>query len=240
MKDKQKFITDYWLKKSQGIDKDVDTFDLVSHIYGKEKHQVEINAIESMGLIHSNSIVLDFGCGNGRLCKNFHNKVKHFVGIDLCKNFIDELNIWKNKNNISNVDFVVLDALDENFQNNIDLGFSLVCIFGVFQYIVNDSDVVKILRQINNLMLPQATCLIKQTTSIINKNLFIDKYSEMLQSHYIANYRSKENMTNLLEIVGFEITLINEAYNLDLLGEKYREVEPWDETRQYYFKISKK
>ena len=47
------------------------------------------------------------------------------------KNFIDELNIWKNKNNISNVDFVVLDALDENFQKNIDLGFSLVFIFGV-------------------------------------------------------------------------------------------------------------
>ena len=67
-----------------------------------------------IGLIELNSTVLEFGCGNGDLLFKLSSKIRTGIGFDKSQALITYANNRKEKENIKNLDFKVIDLTKES------------------------------------------------------------------------------------------------------------------------------
>jgi len=74
-------------------------------------------------------ILLDIGCGPGRLARLSHNLIKQYYGVDISSAMIEEA---KKANNYENVEFNVNDGHTLLFEDNF---FDVVVVATVFQHV---------------------------------------------------------------------------------------------------------
>lgn len=236
---KQDIISDFWVNVSKKIFTTDDKYNLTTFVEGKFKHEAELSFIRNMNVVTPDATVLDLACGNGRLCEALCSSVKWITGTDLCQDFVTYLNNWKNTTAQNNVDFFKLDLLEPNYSTYFTQQYSVIFLFGASQCIIDDEDMIRIFKNINNVLKPDGKLLLKQTTSIMPDDIFVDHFSKEINQHWIANYRTKNTLEKLCQLAGLKIVNASPIYSEANLGEHYKNVERWDNTRQIIFEIIK-
>jgi 2-polyprenyl-3-methyl-5-hydroxy-6-metoxy-1,4-benzoquinol methylase len=236
---KQEIISDFWINLSKNIFTTDDKYNLTTFVEGKLKHEAELSFINDMNVITPDATVLDLACGNGRLCEAFSHSVKWMTGSDLCQDFIRYLNDWKTRAGRINVDFVTLDLLESDYFPYFTQQYSLIFLFGVTQCIVDDENIISILKNANKLLKPQGKILLKQTTSIIPEDVSVDHFSAEIKQHWIAKYRTQNTIKKFCHLAGLKVVNATSIYNENNLGEHYKNIERWNNTRQIIFEIEK-
>ena len=236
---KQDVISDFWINVSKNIFTTDDKYNLTTFVEGKFKHAAEISFIRDIKVITPDATLLDLACGNGRLCEAFASSVQWVTGTDLCQDFVTYLNDWKENTSQKNVDFFKLDLLEPDYSVYFKREYSLIFLFGVSQCIVDDESLMKILKNINKILGIGGKLLLKQTTSIMPDDIFVDHFSKELNQRWIANYRTQRTIEKLARVAGLKILSATPVYSEENLGEHYKNVERWDNTRQIVFQIGR-
>ena len=111
--------------------------------FSKYRTRVEVYHL-SMKVNLKGKIVLDLGCGTGRLTLEFAKKAKKVVGIDFAQALIDTANQEKERRKLHNVEFHTCALQDLDIKEKFDVvyfGGVLMCIededcFGIIQDIM--------------------------------------------------------------------------------------------------------
>lgn len=234
---KQEFISQLWLDRAKQIHTAEDKFNLTTLMEGKHKHDAEVAYLKASHLIHQETTLLDLACGNGRFFDVFGGTVQWMTGTDLCGDFVEFLNQWKTERHYQNMDFLKLDLLEANFYTRFSRQYSLIFLFGLSQIIIDDDDLAAILMNTKKILAPGGHLLIKQTTSMANDSIHIDHFSQEWQQRWVAHYRTEKNIARLCESVGLKVVKSEPVYTEEKLGEHYKKVERWDNTRQIMFDV---
>ena len=102
----------------------------------------------------------------------------------------------KKNENITNADFYIMDLLTSDYQQKISWFCDVIFLFGTTQFIVSDEDLKNIFKNICQILSPKGKCLIKQTTSILQDDVFVDQVSSELKERWVAKYRTQNNFKN--------------------------------------------
>jgi len=104
-------------------------------------------------------IIIDFGCGSGRFSDILSQHCKFLVGLEITPQM---LRIAKNECGNSNISFVLYDGLNLPLQENKT---DLVVSINVFQYIADEVELEKVLKEIGKCLKPQGELIcIEQVT----------------------------------------------------------------------------
>ena len=151
--------------------------------------------------IHSDSKVLDIGCGVGRwgdeLSKDLNEGL--YVGVDYSEKLIDVAKDHFSENPRDNTRFCVgsfQDLLPVLKQHDLYMKYDVIIITGVFMYI-NDSDILECLRSLNETSNDSCRIYIKESVGTENRYTLVDIYSSELTSNYSAIYRSISEYSDL-------------------------------------------
>jgi len=82
------------------------------------------NDLISTEIKNGNSIFLDYGCGTGHYLIQIANKIKNGIGIDISEVSIINAQQIAKENNIDNISFFVMDAMNTTFEDEV---FDLIC-----------------------------------------------------------------------------------------------------------------
>ncbi|MCH2080973.1 MAG: class I SAM-dependent methyltransferase [Saprospiraceae bacterium] len=120
----------------------------------------------SLKHISEDSIILDFGCGNGVLANAFAPKVKKVIGIDISKKMIEAaVHLSKGKKRKNTV-FYTMDLLNSHFREE---SIDVVLAFNVLHYIQDMDAYLKKMNQLlkkNGLLICSTACM-KEKRSLI-------------------------------------------------------------------------
>jgi SAM-dependent methyltransferase len=235
---KQKIASDWWVKKSKSVNETENRFDLTAHHHGREKHEVESRRIIEMGLINPSHNILDLACGAGRLCEFLSGYVQNIIGIDISEYYINFLNKWKTDNKVDNAKFYKADLITSDIYDLTGLFFDVVLFLGTSQVILDDADLKQIFIKIAKSLKSRGKFLLKQTTSIVDDNVEVDTI--LSGERYITKYRTVNNINKIAFEAGFMNILCEEVYSEKNIGKIYKEIEPWDNTRQMFFLFTKR
>lgn len=108
------------------------------------KHLVPLMMKQGLGKLPKGTLYLDFGCGNGNLCKMLAlDKERTVIGID-----ISQKSIMQAKEKNLNVDYILCDGKNLPFRSNV---FDYIFIIGVLHHITHfDEAISEIARILKN------------------------------------------------------------------------------------------
>jgi trans-aconitate 2-methyltransferase len=180
---------------------DAETYHKVSDI--QESWAMELLEKRKMS---ENEIVMDAGCGTGRVTKIIANKVKRgkVYAVDLDENMI--INAKKNLRDLSNIVFVESDLSDVKLPEKIDMIFSNAVIHWVLDH-------KKLFTNFWDLLKPDGKLLIQcggkgnldtipNTLEKVRKSKRFDHYFKNWKIPW--NFASSEDTIKILEGVGFK------------------------------------
>lgn|GEM_PF-2584287 len=89
-------------------------------------------ALDVINSLNTNSLVLDGGCGSGRMCLPCARAKVEIVGIDLSKNSIKTAHGRAKISNMPNLAFIIADLEHLPFRSKV---FGATLLFGVLEYV---------------------------------------------------------------------------------------------------------
>lgn len=163
--------------------------------------------------------ILDLGCGTGILTVQLADLCNKIVGVDSSRNMID-----KAKEQFSNIEFRVCDALDLPFENEFDVVFSNA----VFHWI---SDHSTLLKNIHRVLKPQGllVCEFGANGNIATIENAFGKVCNSFGYNYEPkfNFPTVEDFGKLLENNGFIIDRIYDYDRPTVLKDKEQGLVNW-------------
>lgn len=180
--------------------------------YARFRSIVELKHLYSK-ISFKNKVVLDAGCGPGRLSFAFAQKAKKVVGIDFATNFIEIANIIKSKSNVENVEFVCGSVLDyvKNFDNE---KFDIVFQGGVICYL-NDQETSELLKGMKSLLKNEYSVIVLREPVQYNATT---TYSE------IDTKRCNDDFLKLFSIAGLDLVYQAETFLICPIHKYYQAV----------------
>jgi ubiquinone/menaquinone biosynthesis C-methylase UbiE len=128
----------------------------------------EFDTIINENLKKETMVFLDYGCGNGHYLINISSKIKKGIGIDISETLINHARTKMKEENIDNLGFMVMDAMDTTFEDGY---FDII--HG--QSILHHLDLKKSLIEIKRILNGGAAFFIEP----LDTNLFIKLYRKM-------------------------------------------------------------
>jgi SAM-dependent methyltransferase len=238
----QSSIKDFYAKRAKGKVK-IDIDAPVVLCGDKDKNKIEewtcFEVKNRLPLLQldKNSIVLELGCGTGRISKFITQVVDKYVGVDYVKEFIDIIEKREDIDKKENTYF-----LNNSFQGLVkessnlpikDKFNRLIISGGVFMYI-NDTELKEC---VNNLIeLLDESCIIYISEPIaIRERLTLNKfYSSNLESEYSAIYRTIDEYQQIFSVFykqGFKLKIDEEFF--------YNDIKLQKETKQWIFVLER-
>ena len=172
----------YWLKEKKS-----------RYYEGNERLKYDMEFVYRY--ITPGSVVCDLCCGEGFMTREMSKKAKLVYAVDINSNFLNEMR------DLSNVVTVESDAVDYFCDQPLDL----ITVFGAIQYNMGE-DVTKIYDNCYRMLKTGGWLLVSGQWGVKN-TVLIDNFSEELQRHYFAEYRTMTDECNLLETIGFRTEL---------------------------------
>ncbi len=176
------------------------------------------------------SVVLEIGFGTGRMSKYITPVAAEYVGIDYAESFYDTFrkreDILKKEN--TQLFNLSLEQFTEEYQERFRGKFNRVFLSGgVFMYI-NDRAAKKCVEQLAGML--QKSCIIYVSEPVaLEKRLTLNSfYSEAIQDHYSAIYRTVGEYTDLFSPFlehGFALKTCGEFFENDF--KKMKETKQW-------------
>lgn len=196
----------------------------------KKRDETEKKVITPYLNINKNSRVLDIGCGVGRWAIPFLNQqISSYQGIDIASNLIKIANQLYNHE--ASFNFKTIDTMD--FLQTTNGKFNVVILSGVLNY-MNDEDILKFLKEIQNHMLKDSIIYFRVPVSVIQKRLTLKEFwSEELKEYYSSIYRTSKEYENFFEKELSNYTLLlNDFLYKDNLNNR-------EETKQKVYVLKK-
>ncbi len=171
---------------------------------------------------------LDLGSGFGYWSREISRYYDSVIGVDFCKEMTDRATEELKKNFSKNVKFVCSEA-----QNFIEpkKKFNFIFISGLLIYL-NDKDLNKLITNINSYTKEGAHIILRDGTGVDKKFEIKDKFSENLQAHYSALYRSRDSYIELFKQGGFQLCEDEDMFDKGHILNKFKETR----LRIYLFK----
>lgn len=174
--------------------------------------RIRYDIAQLKNIIKDNSSILDLGCGTGILIKELDKNFKklNFVAVDNNEIFLNQI---KTKNTLK----ILSDAVD--FKTN--LNFDYVLTFGLFNHITHKHTcgVISYLSKITN------TLIVKQQFGL-KTNVYVNKFSQELQSNYSARYPS---------YIAFRKLLLRFFKSVEVVDIYPKEMNPYKNTHHFMF-----
>lgn len=145
--------------------------------------------------IHPTNSVLEIGCGSGELIGKVNGARK--VGIDFCEKLISQAREYQ-----ENVDFYVMDA--ENI--NLDEKFDVIIVSNLVGFL---NDVELVFNQIRKVCHAQTRIIITSYSRFWEPAIRFAEFIGIKRKTPEQNWLSKDDITNLLYLAGFEVYRCN-------------------------------
>lgn len=175
--------------------------------------------------LNKSTKVLDIGCGIGRWAKNMALLVDKYHGTDLMPEFIE---IAKEEcKEFKNVSFQAISAQEIN-SLSISGQFNLIFISGLLIYL-NDNEIKDLFHVLSGYAEQNCKILIREPIAVIERLTLNKVWSDELKCEYSAIYRTKFELTNIIESSLTNLRLVSSDFLFDdKLNNRI-------ETKQYYF-----
>lgn len=205
-----KFFNKFWKKRSLINDPDIS-----SHYKKDETIDYDIKFIKKY--LKPNFMVLDLGCGPMRTVNKIYKFCKHIDCVDFQSKYVDMHKKYKNTNGFVKPaqDFVINKKYD------------LIIIFGVFTFF-KKNEIKKTLKNLRSMKHSKTIILIKDQCGI-SKDVFIDKYSEIIGSRYKAYYHFYKNILKIYSNQ-FKTTVFKNVYP--------QKLNKFNNTKTFFFKLT--
>ncbi len=201
----------------------------------RDRNKRETEKLLPLLLLDSDSKILDVACGIGRWYDSIDTEIKEYCGVDFCKELIQ---IAKTKHqDCRQADFLTGSAmeLESVLAGNGKGTYNRVLMIGIL-LCFNDEDVRTVLEQVSLVSEQDAILCIREPIGINDRLTLKDFYSEELEDHYNAIYRTREELMDM-----FEDTLLSSGFQLEKEGWMFGdELNNRKETAQYYFVFRRK
>jgi cyclopropane fatty-acyl-phospholipid synthase-like methyltransferase len=129
---------------------------------------------------------------------------------------------------VENIEFIVSPA--EKFTSS--RFYDIIFISGLFVY-MNDDQATELMCNLMKLCQEKSIILLRDGTGINNRHEINDKYSEHLQVHYSATYRTRNEYLEMFEEKGFSLIKDENMFDEGCVLNKYPETR----LRVYLFKV---
>jgi len=165
------------------------------------KLQIEHDKIFSYVELKKNMTVLDLGSGTGEWAFEFAPLVNKVVAVDYSSEMMQQAKMRGREEKIKNVTFYEVPVQDfANTGNKFTYDF--IFISGLLIYL-NDEDLEKLLENTKSYSKPGTILILRDGTGILGRYCLNNKYSEELNAHYSAIYRTREEYIRAFEKAGF-------------------------------------
>lgn len=196
----------------------------------EERNRAETEKLLPLLKLDGQSRVLDLACGIGRWSDAITTRIDEYCGIDFSGNLIE---LAKKRPHEANRFFYVGAA--NEFQEVLKAEgrgkYNRLLLIGICIYI-NDSDLVRVMEQLCDVAEEHAMICIREPLGIDERLTLKGFYSEELRDDYNAIYRTRGELTDVLEK-----TLLKAGFRITHSGFLFSEEELNNrrETAQYYF-----
>ena len=181
-------------------------------------------------MLNRNKVVLDLGCGMGRLADAVSDKVKEYYGVDFSSEMIAVAKQNVRNNNCHFYTMSVVDALSD--PKITARKYDLVLMAGVSMYI-NEDELKESYRLLRNLVNKDSLFYFEESVGKIERLTLNHIWSEDLQDYYGAIYRTREEYKSLIDEYINGVEYIEEGYMNFLDKEEQTETSHWYALLQY-------
>ncbi|MCT4701570.1 class I SAM-dependent methyltransferase [Enterobacteriaceae bacterium H20N1] len=185
--------------------------------------------------LSARSYVLDIGCGNGRWYEAIKNDGLDYVGIDFSPSLIAIAQEKYKESPSCQFHTGKADEISPQLVGKGKSPFTHVIVTGVIMYL-NDNEVIRMLKNLAEITQPGTTIFLREPVAN-NVRLTLDQHwSEDLNSHYSAIYRTQQELFAL-------ISACSDAIHIELVeaGDMYpHELNNRKETQQRYYVLKRK
>lgn len=181
-------------------------------------------------MLNRNKVVLDLGCGMGRLADAVSDKVKEYYGVDFSSEMIAVAKQNVRNNNCHFYTMSVVDALSD--PKITARKYDLVLMAGVSMYI-NEDELKESYRLLRNLVNKDSLFYFEESVGKIERLTLNHIWSEDLQDYYGAIYRTREEYKSLIDEYINGVEYIEEGYMNFLDKEEQSETSHWYALLQY-------
>ena len=181
-------------------------------------------------MLNRNKVVLDLGCGMGRLADAVSDKVKEYYGVDFSSEMIAVAKQNVRNNNCHFYTMSVVDALSD--PKITARKYDLVLMAGVSMYI-NEDELKESYRLLRNLVNKDSLFYFEESVGKVERLTLNHIWSEDLQDYYGAIYRTREEYKSLIDEYINGVEYIEEGYMNFLDKEEQSETSHWYALLQY-------
>ena len=181
-------------------------------------------------MLNRNKVVLDLGCGMGRLADAVSDKVKEYYGVDFSSEMIA---VAKQNGRNNHCHFYTMSIVDALSDPKITARkYDLVLMAGVSMYI-NEDELKESYRLLRNLVNKDSLFYFEESVGKIERLTLNHIWSEDLQDYYGAIYRTREEYKSLIDECINGVEYIEEGYMNFLDKEEQSETSHWYALLQY-------
>lgn len=183
--------------------------------------------------IDNNSVVLEVGCGTGRISKYITSVADTYIGVDYVKEFIDIIQAREDIEKKETTYFI--HASIQEFTNGTvkfptEKKINRFIISGGVLMYINDDEVKEVLNKIIERLDEECVIYLSEPVALEERLTLNKFYSENLESEYSAIYRTEKEYHEFFEV------LYNEGFRLNVSEEFfYEDIKAQKETRQWMF-----
>ena len=181
-------------------------------------------------MLNRNKVVLDLGCGMGRLADAVSDKVKEYYGVDFSSEMIAVAKQNVRNNNCHFYTMSIVDALSD--PKITARKYDLVLMAGVSMYI-NEDELKESYRLLRNLVNKDSLFYFEESVGKVERLTLNHIWSEDLQDYYGAIYRTREEYKSLIDEYINGVEYIEEGYMNFLDKEEQTETSHWYALLQY-------
>lgn len=196
----------------------------------QKRNKKEIEKLYPCLKINPMSRILDVACGIGRWADAIDENVNEYCGVDFCEELID-IARKRNKKNFVSFYSGSVNSIKSLLKKEGKGQYNVILMMGILVYL-NDNDLPSVFNQINDLCEGNAIVCIREPVGICERLTLKDFYSEELNDNYNAIYRTRNEITMVLESTllknGFEVKSEGFLFEEDKLNNR-------KETSQYFF-----
>jgi len=165
------------------------------------KLEIEHEKIFSYANLKKNMTVLDLGSGSGEWSFEFAPKVNKVIAVDYSSKMHKQAKQKAKKEGIKNI--VFYESPVQDFTNDENkFAYDIIFISGLLIYL-NDEDLEKLIDNMKLYSKPGTELVLRDGTGIMGRYCLNNKYSEELNAHYSAIYRTREEYIRAFKKAGF-------------------------------------
>ncbi len=169
------------------IQKNEEAYNLVSEHFSQTRSFLWSGLLQFKNYVKNKDIVLDFGCGNGRLLDVFSSKEINYFGLDISSSLLKEAKkrLEIKKINNSNIKFINIKSLKVPFKDEY---FDSVFSIAVLHHVPSRKFRLKILKEFYRVLKPNGKVI------ITNWNLWQGKYLNLIFKYAILKFLGQSQM----------------------------------------------